>query len=504
MKYFFAVCLLVTGLMACRQNEAGEHTHNEDGSHPGEEGLASVSYTLYSDSSELFVEFKPLIVGKTSRFAAHLTMLGESFRPYTEGNITVNLIQGDKGLRNSVDSVASPGIFRLALQPVLPGWGKLVFDISRNGFKDQITIDSIQVYPDEKTAAAAQPAVATGSDISYLKEQAWKTEFANAPVKRQTIYDIVKATGQLVAAPGDEVTIAARSNGIVHFSGSGLVTGTAVKAGQRLFTVTGGEIAFENIAAARQSAQAELSSAKAEYDRAAELIKDQLVTRAEFEAAKLRYEKSRIALRNLSRNYSGGNALTVPIAGFITNIMVSEGQYVTSGQPLATISRNQKLLLKADVSLRDADRIRSVQEANFILAQGKEIYNTRELNGRLVSVGKTTGTNMPFIPVHFEISNKQGLVPGSFAEVHLKTSPIDGSLAIPVTALVEEQGVYYVYVQTGGESFQKREVKTGVSDGRIIQVLSGIKEGERIVTKGAYQIKLSQASGTMPAHGHEH
>lgn len=111
---------------------------------------------------------------------------------------------------------------------------------------------------------------------------------------------------------------------------------------------------------------------------------------------------------------------------------------------------------------------------------------------------------MPFIPVHFEISSKQGMVPGSFAEVHLKTSPIEGSLAIPVTALVEEQGVFYVYVQTGGESFQKREVKTGVSDGRIIQVLSGITEGERIVTKGAYQIKLSQASGTMPAHGHEH
>jgi membrane fusion protein, heavy metal efflux system len=61
-----------------------------------------------------------------------------------------------------------------------------------------------------------------------------------------------------------------------------------------------------------------------------------------------------------------------------------------------------------------------------------------------------------------------------------------------------------VYVQTGGESFQKREVKLGAADGINVQLLSGVEEGERVVTKGAYQIKLSQASGTMPAHGHEH
>ena len=78
------------------------------------------------------------------------------------------------------------------------------------------------------------------------------------------------------------------------------------------------------------------------------------------------------------------------------------------------------------------------------------------------------------------------------------------ALVVPVTALLEEQGVFYVYVQTEGESFQKREVKIGAADGLRVQILSGIAEGERVVTKGAYQIKLSTASGTLPAHGHEH
>ena len=90
------------------------------------------------------------------------------------------------------------------------------------------------------------------------------------------------------------------------------------------------------------------------------------------------------------------------------------------------------------------------------------------------------------------------------AEVFLKSSAIPNALIIPVSALMEEQGNFYVYVQLGGESFQKREIKIGASDGENVQVLSGIEEGERVVTKGAYQIKLSSASGELPAHGHEH
>ena len=78
------------------------------------------------------------------------------------------------------------------------------------------------------------------------------------------------------------------------------------------------------------------------------------------------------------------------------------------------------------------------------------------------------------------------------------------TLVIPVSALLEEQGIFYAYVQKDGERFQKRELKIGPSDGKNVQVLAGITEGERVVTKGGYQIKLSTASGTLPAHGHKH
>jgi RND family efflux transporter MFP subunit len=505
MKHILAAFFMTAAIIACNSPASEEHAHAPDGSHPGEEELQSVSYTLYSSKSELFVEFKPLVVGQTSKFAAHLTKLGENFLAYTEGTVTVSLVQGGRGIKNTATAPASPGIFRLALQPAQAGLGKLVFDIQTKEFTDQIVIDSVVVYADEKSAIAAQPAEAGGADISYLKEQAWKVEFANAPVQKQTIYDVVKATGEILPAPGDEVTVAAKSNGIVKFAGSVNVTGAPIRAGQTMFTIAGGEIPFENVAAAKQSASAELTAAQAEYSRASELVKDKLITQGEFQAAKLRYQNAQIALGNLSRNYSvGGKGLSSPITGYIKNIMVSEGQFVSAGQPLATITKNQRLVLRADVSLKDAGRISTIQEANFTVVQNKLTYNTKNLNGRLLTIAKATGNNTPYIPVHFQIDGRPGMIPGSFAEVYLKTVPIYNALAIPVSALVEEQGVFYAYVQTEGESFQKRELKLGANDGEKVQVLSGLAEGERVVIKGAYQIKLSQASGALPAHGHEH
>ncbi|MEJ7738325.1 MAG: efflux RND transporter periplasmic adaptor subunit [Chitinophagaceae bacterium] len=505
MKQFLTACLLLAGFYACNNNKSDEHAPKADGSHPVEESLPALSYTLYTDKTELFVEFKPLVVGTTSRFAAHLTKLGENFLPVTEGSVTVSLIIDNKGIKNAATAPSSPGIFRLALQPGESGVGKLTFNITTKEFTDQIIIDSIEVFSNKKTAIADQPKEATGSGISYLKEQAWKIEFANAPVRRQTIYNVVKATGQIISAPGDEITVAARSNGIVKFSTKNAVIGATVRAGQGMFTVTGGEIAFENVESAKQSAGAELAIAKSGYERANELIKDKLITQADFQNARLRYQNAEIVLTNLSKNYSaGGKSLSSPFSGYIKNILVSEGQYVTAGQPLATITKNQRLVLRADVSLKDADKISNILEANFTIIQNKLTYNTRNLNARLISIAKTTGNNTAFIPVHFEMDSRSGILPGSFAEVYLKTIPLNDILVIPLTALVEEQGIFYVYVQAGGESFQKREIKPGVNDGHNVQILSGVSEGERVVIKGAYQIKLAQASGTLPAHGHEH
>jgi membrane fusion protein, heavy metal efflux system len=77
-------------------------------------------------------------------------------------------------------------------------------------------------------------------------------------------------------------------------------------------------------------------------------------------------------------------------------------------------------------------------------------------------------------------------------------------VVIPASAVLEEDGRPIAYVQPGGEAFEKRELTLGGSDGTRALVLSGIKEGERVVTGAAYQVRLASLSTAVPAHGHEH
>jgi multidrug efflux pump subunit AcrA (membrane-fusion protein) len=78
------------------------------------------------------------------------------------------------------------------------------------------------------------------------------------------------------------------------------------------------------------------------------------------------------------------------------------------------------------------------------------------------------------------------------------------ALAVPESAIIDDGGQPAVFVMAGGESFWKRRVRLGVRSGGYAQVLEGLSEGDRVVSRGAYEIKLASASGVIPAHGHQH
>ena len=326
-----------------------------------------------------------------------------------------------------------------------------------------------------------------------------------APARVHAFSEIVRTSGQILAAPGDEAVLTAHISGIVSFSGNNMVAGTAVGAGARLFTIKSTEVVASSLGAAVQQAENDLSTAQKQYDRAAELVKDNIISEKEFLESKLRLQNAQAHLANVvvSQKFNQSKqSVTALFGGFLKNILVENGAFVQAGQPLATISKSKRLMLKADVSQRYFPQLASFTSANFRAADG-QVFSTRNLNGRLVSIGKSADAGSPFLPIHFEIDNRGSFFPGSVVEVFLQSGS-SPALVIPTSALIEEQGVFYAYVQTEGESFQKRELKIGASDGVNVRVLAGIAEGERVVTKGAYQIKLATASGAIPAHGHEH
>ncbi len=503
-----ALLCILFGCTHAHDAESG-HANDAAGNHitPAELSLESLAFTLYTDKTELFLEFKPLVVGQESRFAAHFTALGDLFKAIGEGTITLTLT-GKEGSQTIISTKPEvPGIFRLRMTPEKAGIFKLVFDIKTPAFTDKITLENVEVFSDEKTAIEKQPAAeAKGSNITYLKEQAWKVEFANAPARVQPFSEVVKTSGQIIASPGDEAVLTAQISGIVSFSGKNYVSGSTVGAGATLFTVKSNEVVQSNLGAAVQQAENDLATAKKQFDRAAELVKDKIISEQEFLETKLRLENAQTQLANasVSKNFNQNRqSVAAPIGGFLKNVLVENGQFVNAGQPLATISKSKRLLLRADVSQKYFPKLASFTAANFKTADGGQVFSTRNLNGRVVSTGKSAEAGAPFLPIHFEIDNVGNFVPGSVVEVFLM-SGAKPALVIPASALLDEMGIFYAYVQMEGERFQKRELKIGASDGVNVQVLSGIAEGERVVTKGGYQIKLSTASGTLPAHGHEH
>ena len=338
-------------------------------------------------------------------------------------------------------------------------------------------------------------------EIIFPKAQAAKTTFEVREIQPASFNQVVKTTGQVLAAPGDEAVIVATSNGVVSFSSNKLTEGTKVQKGQSLFQISSKDIAEGDF---YTKVKATYEAAKASYDRAEALVKDKIISQKEFESTKLEFENAKTAYNAVSNNKTAkGVSVNAPINGHMKNILVKEGEYITVGQPLATVSQNQRLVLRAEVSQRYYNAMQSVKSANFKTPYDNKVYSLEDLNGRLLSFGKTSNENSFFIPVSFEFDNKGEVIPGSFVEVYLISSPIENTLSIPVSALTNEMGIYYVYVQIDEEGYRKQEVALGANNGKEVQIIKGLHPGDRVVTQGAYQVKMASASGAIP-HGHSH
>lgn len=342
---------------------------------------------------------------------------------------------------------------------------------------------------------------AQAGEIVFTKAQASRTDFALYEVVPVTFNEIIATGGRIMPAQGDEASVVAPVSGIVAFSGKKLADGTPVKKGEGLFSISSKEIAEGDYTARTEAAYRQ---AEAAYKRAEALVADKIVSQAEYEQKRLDYENARTAYEALaSKSSARGTGVSAPIGGFVKNIAVSEGQFVEVGQTLATVSQNRRLVLRAEVSQRYLADLRNVSSANFRTPYDGKLHTLAAMNGRLLSVGKNSDGNSVFVPVTFEFDNTGDIVPGSFVEIYLISSPVADALTVPLSAVTEEQGVHYVFVRLDEEGYLKREVKLGADDGEYIRVLSGLSAGETVVSRGVAQVKAASFSGAIP-HGHSH
>lgn len=316
--------------------------------------------------------------------------------------------------------------------------------------------------------------------------------------------EITAVSGIIESAPGDRATLTATVSGIVSFAGRGLTVGQQVQKGASVLQLSSAVLADGNLPQQLADARAEAARARTEAARAEELAKSRMIIASELEAARLALELAERRVSVLSRNAtSGGRSITAPINGYITSLLVGEGDYVEAGQPLATLAANYRLVLRADIPQRYLSRLSTIRSARFTTPYDGVSHDLQELNGRLIGTGKEIATGGPTLPVRFEFDNRDGFIPGTVIETYLLGNERSSVLTVPVGSLTEEQGAFFVYVRTSPEHYEKKAVRIGATDGARVEILAGLRSGDEVVASGGYFVRLASLSGEIP-HGHAH
>ena len=509
MKYLsMAVMILaatITVIPGCSPLEPDEHVHDDNSRHALMDEAEPIVWTAHSDHHELFVEFAPLVVGQISRFAVHFTDMTD-FKPVEQGRAIVRMMTGDNKVdENGTPASSAPGIFQMSLTPQQAGEFDLQFILLASGVQDTFTVPGIEVFMDQHAASEARPVQPESGDIAFTKEQAWSIDFAMTQMRRSTIHDVIRTSGNIEPVKGEERIVSSKTGGIVFFKSRNIQPGKEVRAGEHLFSISSEGLLDANLETRVNTAKARLDQAESDFARAADLLAKEIIGQKEYALRKRNYEVAQAEFTALSSSYGqGGQAVSSPIAGIVKNVRVTDGQFVEEGAPLIEITRNRKLILHADVSQHYLPQLEHIHSAHFKTPYQDEAVSIDAFNGRLVTRGQVIESGSGFIPLLFELDNVGQLVPGSFAEVFLLTRPVEDALVVPATALIEEYNSMYVFVQMDGEHYARRQVKIGIDNGREVQIISGIDAGQWVVTQGAYQIKGVSMSSAIPAHGHEH
>ena len=547
MKNTFFLAILVIALCGCGHNHSVEAEHAHTHLH---------NFTAYSSSNEFFMQHEGLEAGAKSCITLFVTEL-ESFDPAKAVEAKATLMVGGSE-QKATATRSKEGIFNFDIVPAKSGSGNLFFEVGDDKVRFPVTVnaaghshdhsadahaghshdeaghdcsshdhnhdahaghshdeaghdcashdhshDAPAVFSDFTHVAFGSETAGAADDVAFTKEQSWKIDFATAVVEKQNFGGAVKVVAKVVATPQDFTTIVATTSGKVQFVGN-VVEGKDVVAGEPLFYLEGGDVTDNDAAVKYAEAESNYLLAKSDYERKKLLFNDMVVSERELEAAEALYKQTEARFQSLKRSFGNGKVTLKAVKnGYIASLLVSNGDYVEPGTPIATVQCNGNYNIVAELPVRFAPQLRNIADVNIVLPTG-EAFSMNAAGGSVVAVGSAAnGCNM--LPLTISAGAIDGVVPGSIVTLYITSVSDTKAVVVPRTALVEEMGNFFVFVQNNPISFEKRTVEVGATDGIMVQVLDGVAAGERVVTKGAVSLKLSQGAAALDPHaGHVH
>jgi RND family efflux transporter MFP subunit len=207
---------------------------------------------------------------------------------------------------------------------------------------------------------------------------------------------------------------------------------------------------------------------------------------------------------SLSQGDNQRRAILAPFSGRVIEVLTSPNAWVQEGDALLRVIQTDNLWLSAMVPEVWVSQLGSLQGASFQIDHQESAISLGA--DALISVAPAIDEATHSLPVLFRVPPEvsQGLVAGMTAIVRLITGEHRDVLSVPGAALVDDNGTDVVFVQSSGESFERRSVETGMRSAGRVEILGGVIAGERVVTEGAWAVRLAGLAPASADHGHAH
>jgi len=501
----FIITVVAAGLLAaCSQKP------NSESPAPKAEAAEPLKATVWTRGGELYLEYPALVRGQKERFAIHLTRLTD-FKAVKDAACEVHL--GEQVF--PCDPSTHPGIFGANVEPETTGETDMSIVVHGKDLNEAFDVGTVRVALN--AASAERPAEAKEETIAFSKEQQWALDFGTELTAEQSMRDTIRVAAETLPRTGGEAVVTAPAAGRLVVERTFSV-GTTIEIGTELANIVppaGATTDTASLQLAETEAKVSLEQAQRDRARAERLLAAGAVParRAEeartIEAtaqARLQAAQTRLAQFDATRSGDGKDSgvkrfvVRAPISGILAESTAISGSNTEVGKSLFRIVDINSIFVSGVVPESEFSKLRQLSGAEVEMPDG-EIRPA----GRLVAVGRLVDAETRTVPVTYESDNRDHrLAINQTVFLRLFLTPMGKSPVVPEAAIIDDAGRPVVFVQRGGETFLRRPVKLGIRNHGLVQVLEGVNVGDRVVTKGAYLIRLSTMSSAVPAHGHVH
>jgi RND family efflux transporter MFP subunit len=209
------------------------------------------------------------------------------------------------------------------------------------------------------------------------------------------------------------------------------------------------------------------------------LYQEGAVSLNDYDQAKVQLQSAQSAYTTAADAY-GNTRVTSPIDGYVTSLNVSVGSMLSPGAPVASVANVSDLIINATVSEYLVGHLRKDDLVEIrISTLGEQTYQ-----GKVTAISPAPAKGTLTYPVKFSVVNPDGIIKaGMFAEILITSDQREDVLAVPSDAVIVKNGESMVVIlEKDIPSYRK--ITTGLDDGTLVEVTSGLSEGETIVVEG--------------------